>query len=174
MDLNALNRMDAGSFTAALDGVAEHSPWVAQQAWKARPFADVTALHAAMVAAIVEAAPEQQLALLRAHPELAGREAQAGTMTDSSKAEQSSVGLNNMSAAEMARIRELNQAYSTRFGHPFIIAVRNHSKQGIFAAFEKRLANTPDVERKTALAEVCIIARLRLDARFAAPTEKIN
>lgn len=172
MDLNALNRMDAASFTAALDGVAEHSPWVAQQAWNARPFADVAALHAAMVKTIVDAAPELQLALLRAHPELAGREAQAGTMTDSSKAEQSSVGLNNMTAAEMARIRELNQAYSTKFGHPFIIAVRNHSKQGIFAAFEKRLNNPPEVERKAALAEVCIIARLRLDARFATPTEK--
>lgn len=168
MDLNLLNDMDAAAFTAALGGVAEHSPWVAQRAWQARPFADMAALHAAMTTAIMAAEPGQQLALLRAHPELAGREAEHGTLTLSSRAEQSSVGLNNMSSAEMTRIRELNQAYGTKFGHPFIIAVRYHDKQGIFAAFEKRLANPPEVERAAALAEVCIIARLRLDAMLAA------
>lgn len=120
-----------------------------------------------MVAVVNDAAPAQQLALLRAHPELAGREARAGDMTDASEAEQASAGLDRLTAAEFARIGELNGTYSTKFGHPFIIAVRNHTRQGIFAAFERRLANDAAAERSAALAEVFTITRLRLDALFA-------
>lgn len=164
--------MERTPFVAALGGVFENSPWVAQAAWSARPFDSLTALHAAMVAVVRGAAPAQQLALLRAHPELAGREAIAGNMTEASEAEQGSAGLDRLTATELARIGELNRSYGTRFGHPFIIAVRNHTKQGIFDAFERRLANSAEAERATALAEVFTITRLRLDAMFAAHTER--
>ena len=169
MDLNAVNRMEAAAFMAAFGGIFENSPWVAQAALAARPFNSVDALHAAMAAAVDCAEPAQQLALLRAHPELAGREARAGEMTDASEHEQASAGLNRLSSAEMARISALNQAYSTKFGHPFIIAVRRHNKQGIFAEFERRLAHDATTELRAALQEVFIITRLRLDAAFAAP-----
>jgi OHCU decarboxylase len=174
MDLNDLNGMDSAAFTATLGGVFENSPWVAQGAWQARPFADLRALHAAMVNVVNQATPEQQLALLCAHPELAGREARAGEMTAASEAEQAGVGLNRLSAGEMARIEALNRAYGTKFGHPFIIAVRNHSKQGIFAAFEQRLANDAATERRAALAEVATITRLRLDAMLAPHVEQVS
>ena len=170
MVLSAVNRMDPASFVAAFGGVFENSPWVAQAACNTRPFASVAALHAAMAQVVKSATPSQQLALLSAHPELAGREARAGDMTDASEAEQASAGLDRMTAAEMARIGELNRAYGSKFGHPFIIAVRKHSKEGIFAAFERRLANDAEAERSAALNEVFTITRLRLDAMFAPET----
>jgi 2-oxo-4-hydroxy-4-carboxy-5-ureidoimidazoline decarboxylase len=173
MDLNAVNYMDAVSFVVALGDVFEHSPWVAESAWNARPFDSVEALLTAMVAVVNGAAPAQQHALLCAHPELAGREARAGDMTDASEAEQASIGLNRLTAAELARIDDLNRAYGTKFGHPFIIAVRNHTKQGIFAMFERRLANSAETERAAALAEVFTIARLRLYAIFAPRAEPV-
>jgi 2-oxo-4-hydroxy-4-carboxy-5-ureidoimidazoline decarboxylase len=169
MELNLVNSMPADAFVAAFGGIFEHSPWVAQAALGARPFASVDALHAAMVAAVERAEPAQQLALLRAHPELAGREARAGEMTDASEHEQASAGLNRLSRAEMTRISELNHAYSTKFGHPFIITVRKHNKQGIFNEFERRLAHDAATELRAALQEVFSITRLRLDALFAAP-----
>jgi 2-oxo-4-hydroxy-4-carboxy-5-ureidoimidazoline decarboxylase len=167
MQLDAVNRMDPPSFVAAFGGVFENSPWVAQAACGARPFANIDALHAAMAQAVKNAPPAQQLALLRAHPELAGREARAGDMTDASEAEQASAGLNRLTAAEMARIGELNRAYGTKFGHPFIIAVRKHTKGGIFAEFERRVAHDAATERVAALNEVFTITRLRLEAMFA-------
>jgi 2-oxo-4-hydroxy-4-carboxy-5-ureidoimidazoline decarboxylase len=167
MDLDAVNRMDRVTFVATLGGVFENSPWVAEQAWDARPFSAMDELHAAMVEVVRGATVAQQLTLLRAHPELAGREARAGEMTDSSKTEQSSVGLDALTGAEFARIGELNLAYRTKFGHPFIIAVRNHTKQGIFESFERRLQNGADTERAAALNEVFTITRLRLTALFA-------
>jgi 2-oxo-4-hydroxy-4-carboxy-5-ureidoimidazoline decarboxylase len=167
MDMDAVNRMDRVTFVATLGGVFENSPWVADEAWAARPFAAINALHAAMVAVVRGAPAAQQLDLLRAHPELAGREARAGEMTDSSKTEQASAGLDALTATEFARIGELNLAYRTKFGHPFIIAVRNHTKQGIFDAFERRLKNDAEAERVAALNEVFTITRLRLVALFA-------
>ena len=172
MDLDALNGMNADAFTATLGGVFENSPWVASSAWSARPFDTVTVLHAAMVAVVKKAAPAQQLALLRAHPELAGREARAGEMTDASEAEQAGAGLDRLTGAELARIEVLNRAYRTKFGHPFIIAVRNHTKHGIFETFEQRLSNDTAAELRTALNEVFTITRLRLDKMFAAHAER--
>ncbi len=166
--------MDVEAFTAELGEIFEHSPWVARAAWAQRPFATVAALHAAMVDVVNHAAPERQLALLRAHPELAGQAARAGEITDASKAEQAGAGLKQLSPAEMQRIDELNRAYGSRFGHPFIIAVRNHNKQGIFAAFERRLANDAATERAAALNEVFTIARLRLDALLAPAAEQVS
>jgi len=173
MDLNALNRMDAGTFTTLLGDVFEKSSWIAKDAWDERPFDDVNVLHAAMVNVVKRASPAQQLNLLRAHPELAGHEARTGAMTDASEAEQAGAGLKRLTAAEMKRIDELNRAYGSKFGHPFIIAVRNHDKQGIFAAFEQRLANDTASERAAALDEVFAIARLRLETMFTTSVEKV-
>ena len=167
MDLDTVNYLDRPAFVAALGAVFENSPWVAEQAWRARPYASVAALHDAMVNAVRTASSTQQLALLRAHPELAGREARAGAMTQASVSEQSGAGLGSLTSDEFARIDHLNAAYRTKYGHPFIIAVRNHAKHAIFAAFERRLNNTAEAEREAALSEVFTITRLRLDAIFA-------
>ena len=154
-------------FVAALGGVFEHSPWVAERALASRPFADTAALHAAMVSVVRDAVREEQLGLLRAHPELAGREAQAGTLTVDSTAEQRTAGLNALTRAEMERVSRLNRAYRERFGFPFIIAARRHTKDGIFAELERRIGNDTESEVRECLEQVFIITRLRLDALVA-------
>lgn len=161
--LSTLNRMNREAFERALGGVFEHSPWVAAQAWRRAPFASVAALHAAMAAAVRAASIQRQLALIRAHPDLAGKEARARRMTAHSIAEQSSAGLNRLSDAEYARLNQLNGAYRARFGFPFIIAVRRHNKDSLLEAFAARLANSRAREIETALSEIFEIARMRLD-----------
>jgi 2-oxo-4-hydroxy-4-carboxy-5-ureidoimidazoline decarboxylase len=163
LTLEALNRMSAAEFERALGEIFERSPWAAGRAVPARPFASVEALHAAMAAAVRRASRDEQLALLRAHPDLAGRAARAGAMSASSVAEQSSAGLDRLDDAEFERFGRLNAAYREKFGFPFIIAVRRHDKHAILAAFETRLAHTPPQELEAALAQVFEIARLRLD-----------
>lgn len=162
LSLAAVNDLDAVGFTAAFGGLAEHSPWVAAAAFSHRPFVSVTALHAALVAAVHDAAPDQQLALLRAHPDLAGRAAVAGELTASSSAEQAAAGLDRLTPEEMARFQELNAAYTARFGFPFILAVRHATKHHILAAYARRVTNTPDAETAAALAEVAKILWMRL------------
>src|SRR5687768_18139898 len=132
MDLATANACDSETFVRTFGPVFENSPWVAAAASHARPFASIDALHAAMADVVRAASRERQLALLNAHPELAGKEAQTGTMTNASVAEQAAAGLDRLSAEELARLNFLNRAFRARFGHPFIIAVRNHSKQSIF------------------------------------------
>jgi 2-oxo-4-hydroxy-4-carboxy-5-ureidoimidazoline decarboxylase len=161
--LQQVNAMPAAEFRAAFGGVFEHSPWVAERAFAARPFASVDALHAALAGAVKAAGEEAQLALLRAHPELAGKEAQAGTMTGDSTAEQGGAGLDALSRDEMARIADLNRRYREKFGFPFIIAVRQNTKDGIFREFERRLAHDRDTELGASLGQVYVITRLRLD-----------
>jgi len=153
-------------FVNLLGGVFEHSPWVAEQAWPQRPFADVAALHASMVGVVREAPLERQLALLGAHPQLAGREAQTGTLTAASDQEQHSAGLKSLRADEMQRIATLNAAYLAKHGVPFIVCVRHYSKVGIFHEFERRLALDTERERDEALNQVAAITRLRLQALF--------
>jgi OHCU decarboxylase len=167
LTLEALNRMDRAEFEAALGAVFERSPWVAARAWAARPFASLEALHAAMREAVAGAPRAEQLALLRAHPDLAGKAARAGAMSAASVAEQASAGLDRLGDEEYARFHRLNAAYRERFGFPFIIAVRRHDKAGILAAFERRLAHTADEEVAAALGEVFDITRLRLEALLA-------
>ena len=161
--LTAVNAMSLPAFRAAFGGVFEHSPWVAEHAAGARPFASAAALHAAMTEAVKRAPRDRQLALLRAHPELAGKEAQAGTMTGDSTAEQGAAGLSALSREDSQRIAALNRAYGEKFGFPFIIAVREHSKESILREFERRLRNDPDAELATGLEQVFVITRLRLD-----------
>ncbi len=160
--------MRPAEFVAALGGVFEHSPWIAERAFASRPFTDTAALHAAMVEVVRGASRDEQLGLLRAHPELAGREAQSGTLTADSTAEQRSAGLNALTRDEMERVLRLNRAYREQFGFPFIIAVRRHTKDRIFAEFERRLGNDAESERLECLEQVYIITRLRLDALIAA------
>ena len=162
--LEALNRFGRDEFRRLLGEVFEHSPWVAERAFDTRPFASVEALHAAMVAAVRRASREEQLALIRAHPDLAGKAARASAMSATSVAEQSSAGLDRLTDEEYARFERLNDAYREKFGFPFIIAVRRHDKRAILAAFEARLRNGLDDEVRAALAQIAEIARLRLDA----------
>jgi len=158
-----VNRMSAAEFVRALGGVFEHSPWIAERAFAARPFASVDALHAAMSDAVNGAGRDAQAALLRAHPELAGKEAQAGELTRDSKAEQAAAGLTALTREELGRVSELNRRYRVKFAFPFIIAVRRHTKDGILREFERRLELDPETELANGLAQVFAITRLRLD-----------
>lgn len=148
-------------------GVYEHSPWVAERAWatgrvcSCRSVTELTR----MLANVVDAAShDEQLKLLRAHPDLAGKAALAGTLTDDSNAEQASAGLDGCTADELARFHQLNEAYTTRFEFPFIKAVRFSNRHDILKAFEERLKHSTDEEFATALSEVHTIARWRIEA----------
>lgn len=167
--LDDLNRAGGAEFTAALGDIFEHSPWVAEAAAGRRPFATLAALHDAMVEAVRAAGADRRLTLIRAHPDLAGKAARAGALTADSTAEQASAGLDQLSDAEFAAFHRLNGAYMAKFGMPFIICVRRHTRSSILRQFERRLANDATAERDTALAEIFRIAALRLDQRVAAP-----
>ena len=164
MTLADLNAVPAAAFVQALGGIFEHSPWVAAAVADHRPFGSVDALHRAMVAAVAAAPPGRQLDLIRAHPDLAGKAARAGALTEPSTAEQAGAGLDRLTDAEFERFGTLNTAYMTRFGFPFIVAVKGLTKHDILAAFEARLPNDPETEKATALHQVARIARFRLEA----------
>jgi 2-oxo-4-hydroxy-4-carboxy-5-ureidoimidazoline decarboxylase len=138
----------------------EHSPWVEARA-DARPSSGDR--HADLMAVLYDATPEEQLALIRAHPELAGKAAVDGTLTEASAAEQASAGLDRLTQAEYDRFHALNAAYRERFGFPFIICVRLTDKAGILAAIERRLGNDRDAEIAEALHQIGEIVRLRLE-----------
>ncbi len=161
--LHEINDLPRDRFVAALGSVFEHSPWIAAQAWHARPFRSVSDLHAALCNAMYGASAEQQIALIRAHPDLAGKAAIAGTLTPSSTREQASAGLDRLSPEEYATFTRLNQAYRDRFDFPFVICVREHTKDSILANFEARLRYDRNEEIQTALGEIAKIARLRLN-----------
>jgi 2-oxo-4-hydroxy-4-carboxy-5-ureidoimidazoline decarboxylase len=160
--LDQINAMDRAGFVTALGGIYEKSPRVAERAFTARPFATVADLYAAMQVAVTGADATDQLALIRSHPELAGKVARADALTAESRREQGSLGLDRLSDAEFARFERLNAAYRERFSFPFIICVRRHTRDSILDRFERRLTNSPDEERAAALAEIGLIARLRL------------
>jgi 2-oxo-4-hydroxy-4-carboxy-5-ureidoimidazoline decarboxylase len=164
MTLDELNTLDQSAFVALLGGVFEHSPWVADETWPLRPFASIDALHAAMCKAVVDAGEEAQLALLRAHPQLAGKAALRGELTADSTREQQGAGLDQCSPDEYARLHELNDAYDQRFGFPFILAVRGHDRASILAAMATRGENPREEEFAEALHQVERIALLRLQA----------
>jgi 2-oxo-4-hydroxy-4-carboxy-5-ureidoimidazoline decarboxylase len=161
-ELAALNAADRDAFVAALGGISEHAPWVAERAFALRPFATVADLHRALMAAVTGAGEEEQLAFIRGHPELGGKVARAGAMTAESRQEQGSLGLDQLSDKEFARFERLNAGYRARFGMPFIICVRRHTRDSILDSFEQRLANAPQAERAAALEEIGHITRLRL------------
>jgi 2-oxo-4-hydroxy-4-carboxy-5-ureidoimidazoline decarboxylase len=163
VDMVSINAMDRAAFVVKFGGIFEKSPWVAEEAWERRPFASLDEMHAAMVTVAKTAPAARQLALLQAHPDLAGKEAQAGTMTASSVAEQAGAGLNALPPPEFAELSNLNTAYKAKFGFPFIIAVRMYTKEGIFFEFKRRLQNDTQTEFANDLQNVYIITRLRLN-----------
>jgi 2-oxo-4-hydroxy-4-carboxy-5-ureidoimidazoline decarboxylase len=169
ISLDTLNKASQGEFVAALGGIFEHSPWIAETVATQRPFPSLGALYDAMKKAVNASGDDRKLALIKVHPDLAGKAAQAGTMTDESKSEQGSIGLDRLSPAEFQRFQTLNAAYAEKFHFPFIACVRRHTKESIFEAFETRLKNDRQQEYATALMEIFRIAGLRLDQLVAAP-----
>jgi OHCU decarboxylase len=163
--VDELNGLDRACFTGALDGIWEGSPWVAETAWDARPFAGREALLGAMSAAVDEAPEAQQLALVRAHPELAGLGARAGTLSAESAHEQAGAGLDRLDGGLDARLAAVNAAYRERFGFPAVIRVRGRSPEDIVTTLEGRLGHTSGMELRVALSEIGDIARLRLEER---------
>lgn len=162
----AVAALDRAAFVARFGDIAEHSPWVAETAFAAAPFADRSALVEAFQRAVITAGRDRQLALLRAHPDLAGRAAIAGDLLPDSTAEQKGAGLDRLTPAEFARFTALNDRYRARFGFPFIFAVRGATKERILQAFEDRVGGGEPEEFLTALAQVCRIMRFRLEDRI--------
>lgn len=163
--LDDLNRASVAEFAAAVGDTFELAPWVAEAAAARRPFATVIGLHDAMMDAVRAAPRERQLAFVCGHPDLAGKAARAGDVTDESRHEQASVGLDTLSEEEFARFHRLNDAYKATFGFPFIVCVRRHTRDSILAQFERRLRHDAATEFATALQEISLITRLRLAAK---------
>lgn len=160
--------LDEDGFVAAFGDAYEHSPWVARRAWRAGlPGDDLESVAGAMADVVRNAEVEEQLALIRAHPDLAGRAAVAGELTGASSREQRGAGLDRCTPEEYERFQRYNAAYWARFGFPFVIAVAGLDRRDILAAFEARLANDVETERCTALEQINRIARLRLRGRVA-------
>ena len=166
--LDELNKAGRQDFVAALGEVFEHAPWVTEAAFARKPFVSLAALHQALGDALRAADAARRLALVKGHPDLAGKAARAGNLTADSNTEQSSAGLDRLTEAEYARFHKLNDAYRARFGFPFIVCVRRHGKESILGEFEKRLKHAPDAELQSALTEIVRIAALRLDQRVTA------
>ena len=170
--LSWLNQASEADFVAAIGFVLEGSPHFAARAWASRPFASVEQLSAALWEEVARATEAEQLALIRAHPDLAGKAAIAGELTEDSRREQSSAGLDRLTPEQFATFTRLNAAYREKFGFPFIICVREHTRESILTSFATRLAHDPTEERATALAEIGKIARLRLFGVVRAPKEE--
>jgi 2-oxo-4-hydroxy-4-carboxy-5-ureidoimidazoline decarboxylase len=159
-----VNAMSHDEFVRVFGDVVEHSPWVAEAAARRRPFQGFADLHQAMCRAIEDAGPERWADILRAHPELSGKEAQSGTLTDFSTSEQKGLGLDRLSRDEFQRIQGFNRAYREKFGFPFVVCVRLlNSREQLFASMESRLANAPADELRTGTGQVMEICRLRLE-----------
>jgi len=165
VSLADLNRMDPAAFETAIGDTFELAPWVAKAAHGRRPFATVADLHAAMMGAVRAAPREQQLAFIRNHPDLAGKAARAGDVTHESKSEQASAGLDTLSDEEFVRFHRLNDAYKEKFGFPFMICVRRHTRDSILSEFERRLPRDAAAEFAQAMLEVFYITRLRIAAK---------
>jgi 2-oxo-4-hydroxy-4-carboxy-5-ureidoimidazoline decarboxylase len=163
--LDAVNAMDMPAFGAAFGDVAEHSPWVAERAAAARPFASRAAMIEAFGDEVREAAPGEKLALLRAHPDLAGRAAIAGEIAEDSRREQSGAGLDSLTPEEFSRFTELNDAYRAKFGFPFILAVKGADKTTILESFAARVDRDPAAELAMAISQVARIIAFRIEDR---------
>jgi 2-oxo-4-hydroxy-4-carboxy-5-ureidoimidazoline decarboxylase len=166
--LESLNSVPLPTFSGAVGDVFEHASWVADAAFGHRPFPTVTALHDAMMDVIRASPVDRQLSFIRAHPEL-GSKVKRLDITADSQAEQGSLGLDRLSDAEFKIFTELNAAYADKFGFPFIICVRRHTRDSILKEFRRRLDNDAETERKAALDEIALITRLRLVARVDGP-----
>lgn len=161
--LAELNTLDKDDFVAALNNIFEHSPWIAEQAAASAPFAGIQPLFDALKAVVERASADLQLTLIRAHPDLANKTQRAAGLTAESTDEQNSAGLDRLSDAEYDAFERVNSAYRAKFGFPYIVCIRRHTKDSVLRDFERRLPNDAAIERRTALAEICRIAALRLD-----------
>jgi 2-oxo-4-hydroxy-4-carboxy-5-ureidoimidazoline decarboxylase len=159
MTLAELNACDRAAFIAATGWIFEDSPWVADRAWALRPFASVDALHAAMTTIVDAATHEERLALLRAHPDLGARARMSGASVD----EQRGANLDRLTRDESERLQQMNAEYRSRFGFPFLYAVKGSTKEEVLAALERRRTAPIDEERQEAVRQVFRIARFRLD-----------
>ena len=155
--------LDRGAFIDRFGPVFEHSPWVAEGAWERRPFADLHAVHRAMVEVVRESRREQQLLLLRAHPELWGKEARERRMTADSVAEQAGAGLFSLTPAQAVRIERMNAEHQQKFGFPFIIAALKNTREQILSEFERRLCLDAGAAFEAALQQVELITGLRIE-----------
>lgn len=160
--LDEINRLPVDQFVGRFGFLFDHSPWVVERAATLRPFVDLDHMRAVMMFVVDRASEAERLALLRAHPRLADKVAQAKGLTKESTQEQASLGLDRLSPDDYARFAALNDAYDQRFGFPFIICVRRTDKAGVLAAMEQRLRNDPADERVAALAEIARIVDFRL------------
>ncbi|AMR81566.1 MULTISPECIES: 2-oxo-4-hydroxy-4-carboxy-5-ureidoimidazoline decarboxylase [Cupriavidus] len=167
LDLASVNALDEAAFAEAFGSVFEHFPQAAAGAWAQRPFASVAALHGAMMDVVRKLDAPRQCDFLNLHPQLSARNIRAGTMTADSNAEQKSAGLDAMSVQQEAALDQLNADYQARHGFPFIICVRHYTREGIFAAFERRIGRSTQQELDEALAQIAAITRGRLAARLA-------
>jgi beta-ureidopropionase / N-carbamoyl-L-amino-acid hydrolase len=177
--LDQINAASQDEFTALLDGTYEHSPWIAREAWAQRPFATLAALKHALMTVVREAGRERQLALIRAHPELAGKAMVSNTLTAESTNEQGKAGLTDCTPDEFARIQQLNADYNTKFGFPFILAVRGPRGLGldrhqIIEIFARRLQGHPDFELAECLRNIHRIAEIRLNDKLGVSPELGN
>jgi 2-oxo-4-hydroxy-4-carboxy-5-ureidoimidazoline decarboxylase len=163
MTLPQVNELRREDFIAALGWIFEDSPWVAERTWPHRPFTSLDRLHTAMIDAVASASREEQLALLRAHPDLGTR----ARMSEASTGEQAGAGLDRLTVHEFERLHRLNAAYRDKFGYPFLFAVKESSKQQILVALEQRLASDPQTEFDEALRQVSRIAWFRLQATLS-------
>jgi 2-oxo-4-hydroxy-4-carboxy-5-ureidoimidazoline decarboxylase len=159
MTLVEVNACDRARFVEKIGWVFEHSPWVAERAWMKKPFASLGDIHRAMTAEVSAASPEEQLSLLRAHPDLGAR----GALSAASATEQAGAGLDQLTPEEFERLRHLNSAYRDKFGFPFLYAVKGSTKHDILKALEARLPASPEREMTEALTQVARIARFRLE-----------
>jgi len=165
--LSDLNICSTDEFVAALANVFEYSPWIADQAATLRPFAGVSELFAAMRSVVDRAPEELRLALIKAHPDLANKTQRAAGLTVESHAEQNSAGLDRLSDAEFTAFERVNNAYRAKFGFPYVVCVRRHTRDSILRDFERRLPNDARAEVQTSIGEICRIAALRLDQLVA-------
>jgi 2-oxo-4-hydroxy-4-carboxy-5-ureidoimidazoline decarboxylase len=156
--IEQLNSMDETAFVSALGAIFEDTPEIARRTWRYRPFADTNELYTRMSVIVKQFSVEEKLTLIRAHPDLGTRAKMAGA----SVKEQAGVGLDRLTRAEFDRFGNLNLAYRQKFGFPFIVAVREHTKESILEAFEERLQNDLDTEIDRSIVEIGKIARFRL------------
>ncbi len=157
-NLSEMNAMELETFARTIGSAFEHSPWIAERAWARRPFSALEDLHSSLCATVEAATRDEQLSLIRAHPDLVTR----AVLTRESQNEQGSAGLGNLSASETEQFQNYNAQYRERFGFPFVICARLNKKEAILQAFPERLQNSPEREMNTALEEIYKIAELRL------------
>lgn len=161
--LAELNQMSQAEFVAALGSVFEDTPTIAHQAWPGRPFPTLEDLHQSMMTIVHQLNADQKLALIQAHPDLGSK----AEMAPASVQEQANLGLDRLTPDEFDRLHQLNQAYRQRFGFPFILAIKNHTKASILDALDLRLKNSASVEQQQALSEIAQIAWFRLSSLVA-------